>query len=156
QWSQTTGDLELLIVNAPANSTFDVILDGNKIGEITTDGLGIGTLDLQDASLPVSNGSTLEVGDLSGQFADFSAADTLVAAMVGPNFEIGAAEFNAAQNHFNVAVIADSNTTYSVFVDVNSDGNFVHVGDITTDDLGIGSLTLDPLPAGFPTIHDGS
>jgi hypothetical protein len=62
------GRLDVQVQGAAANSSFDVVIDGHKVGTITTDASGNGQLEIAPSGLKVEVGSTIAVGGLQGTF----------------------------------------------------------------------------------------
>jgi hypothetical protein len=60
--------LDIQIQGAAANTSLDVVINGNKVGTINTDASGNGQLELAQTGLSVQVGSSISVGDLSGTF----------------------------------------------------------------------------------------
>lgn len=54
------------IKNSVANQTYDVVVNGNSVGQITTDDSGGGEFKLTNPSFDVQSGSTLAVNDSLG------------------------------------------------------------------------------------------
>lgn len=150
EFNASTKQFEIEIQGAQPLVDFDVLVDGVKVGTLSTDATGAGQLELSNVTFAVTGGSTISVGDpanggLSGQF--LSEAETEFKASIAGALS-GEAEFNAADQQF-VAKIehAAAGTTYDVAIDG------VVVGQITTDSKGKGVLQLSD----FTTdIKDGS
>ncbi len=153
EFNATTKEFELQIRGGPANATLDVLVDGVKVGAVTTDALGRGELELNGAVVGVHDQSTITVGDpsnggLSGTFLG-AAESELKAALTGATGDVrGKAEFNGADQRLEVEVRGGAASTG---YDVTIDG--VKVGTITTDREGEGELELS---TGSLTVHDGS
>lgn len=149
---------ELQINGAPANQTFDIVVDGNTVGQVTTDAQGHGELELHDVAFSVTAGSTTEVNDATGatlvngafvaQSEDSNTESTLFASLTGTTAALGGAKFQseqedggAIQTEFEVRVkAAPALQTLNVFVDGSA------VGQIATDDSGRGELQVaDPI-----------
>lgn len=59
-------ELEVKIKSGPASQTLNVLVDGNIVGQITTDAAGTGELTLTNLTFEVQVGVTLDVKDLAG------------------------------------------------------------------------------------------
>jgi hypothetical protein len=155
EFNATTGDFELQIEGAAANTTLDVSIDGNSVGSISTDANGNGQLELSNVTFTVMNQSTITVGDpnnggLTGTFGSSSTASTELSVQLTSSTSNahGEAEFSSGDQMLKVEIEgAAPNTTYDVSIDGNK------VGTITTDSEGEGEVQLST--AGV-TVQQGS
>jgi hypothetical protein len=146
------GELDIHVQGEAANSTLNVLVDGNQVGTLTTDANGNGELELSQAGL-VKNGSTIAVGDLNGTFApppsdngegdddqgdghDCGNGASLQATLSNATGATGKAEVNSdGEMHIEIMGAAASST-----LNVMVDGN--QVGTLTTDANGNGEVEL--------------
>ena len=142
EFNATASEFEVQIEGAQANTTYDVLIDGTKVGVIVTNALGAGQMEVYQPTFTVTTASTIAVGDpaaggLTGSFlgeAEMEFKATLTASVGAAT---GSAEYNAGELVFEVKVFgASAKTSY----DVTLDGTFL--GMITTDSNGKGEWKL--------------
>lgn len=162
----TQVEFELEIHGADPKTTYDVVVAGQTVGQVTTDQNGEGKFELHNpANFPaVQNNSTIAVGDvLTGTFGTFSGDDessgsvtNLRASLTAATNATGIAVFQSkpedggTEVEFEVEIHnAAVNTTYDVVVGGQT------VGQIKTNDEGEGELHLTN-PQNFPAVQDGT
>lgn len=142
EFNTTAAEFELEVQGGPASATLDVVVDGVKIGVITTDASGAGQLEIHQATFTVTDTSTIVVGDLaasglSGNFASIINTEFKASLRAPTGAAVGVAQFNAGDQNLEVMIAgAASNATYDVTVDG------VLFGTITTNALGKGKLEM--------------
>lgn len=143
EFNATATEFELEIKQGPASATLDVLVDGSKIGVITTDASGSGQLEIHKAAFTITDSSTIVIGDLaagglSGNFATIINTEIKASLSAPAGAATGVAEFNADDQNLEVKIVgAASNATYDVTVDG------VLIGTITTNSLGKGKLEMN-------------
>ncbi len=152
EFNATTKKFELAVTGAAANATLDVSVDGTKVGTLTTDARGNGTLEVKQATFTVTARSTITVGTLSGTFAGDAVeqeqehehereheheAQEFAAVFTGAAGASGKAEVKTGNNRLEVEVRGlTANQTF----DVTFDG--IVVGQVATDKKGRGEVRL--------------
>jgi hypothetical protein len=78
EFSGEESTLEISFEGGAANTTYDVVVDGTKVAQVTTDASGEGELELTGVSFTVKDGSTIALNDPTGATflqGTFSASD---------------------------------------------------------------------------------
>lgn len=140
EFNDSTKKFEVEIQGAQPLSSFDVLVDGVKVGTLSTNALGAGQLELSNVAFTVTSTSTVTVGDpasggLTGQF--LSETETEFKAPISGGSMRGESEFNAADQEFKAKI---ENAAVNSTFDVAIDG--VVIGQITTNSKGKGLLQI--------------
>jgi hypothetical protein len=141
QFNSSLNSFELEVEGAPVSASLDVVIDGTKVGTLSTDDSGEGKFELVNVSFTVQATSTITVGDtanggLSGTFQTATESGLpLHANLTGDSGAQGCAQFNGDNQTLHVQVeFATPNTSYDVSIDGTK------VGQINTDADGLGAL----------------
>ena len=164
-------ELELEVGNAPPDLACDLVLDGFALGAESTDDEGELELELSEEDghpfppgFPAPKvGSTLRIGELMTlRFEELEEVADLEAVIAGPGPLSGDVDFEVERlgsstlREFQVEVEGGPvDTVHPVMLDR------VHVGDLTIDIRGRGSLEFSskrpaPFPPSFPELRPGS